>query len=121
MKIGIIFFLVLTLYSSLFGCVNSGTLEKPDNLISEEKMERILYDATIMEVMSSISEKNPVFEHILGKSYLYEKYGIDSLQLIQSENYYAKNPRIFHSIHSTVLKKMDVIKDSLDLLAKNKK
>ena len=106
---------------TVFSCVDSGKVLKPANLISENKMEQILYDATLMEVMTTFSKKNPAFESILGKSYLYKKYSIDSLQLIESENYYAKKPRIFHRIHSAVLKKMDIVKDSLDLLVKNKK
>ena len=114
-------FLELVVIITLLGCVDSGKVLKPSNLISENKMEQILYDATLMEVMSSFSKKNPAYEAILGKSYLYKKYSIDSLQLIESENYYAKNPRIFHRIHSAVLKKMDAVKDSLDLLIKNKK
>ena len=115
------FFLKLIVIITFFGCVDSGKVLKPANLISENQMEQILYDATLMEVMSTFSKKNSAFEAILGKSYLYKKYSIDSLQLIESENYYAKKPRIFHRIHSAVLKKMDKVKDSLDLLAKNKK
>ena len=121
MKFRKLFFLELIVIITLFRCVDSGKVLKPANLISENQMEQILYDATLMEVMSTFSKKSSAFETILGKSYLYKKYSIDSLQLIESENYYAKNPRIFYRIHSAVLKKMDAVKDSLDLLAKNKK
>ena len=121
MKFRKLFFLELIVIITLFRCVDSGKVLKPANLISENQMEQILYDATLMEVMSTFSKKSSAFEAILGKSYLYKKYSIDSLQLIESENYYAKNPRIFYRIHSAVLKKMDAVKDSLDLLTKNKK
>lgn len=95
-------------------CGNLGTVEKPENLIDEKRMESILYDAVIMDVMNTFSELNPDFVEILGAPYLYKKYGIDSLQLVQSEEYYTKNPRIYHRIYSRVLTKLQKDKDSID-------
>ena len=73
MKFRKLFFLELIVIIILLGCADSGKVMKPVNLISENQMEQILYDATLMEVMSSFSKKNPAFEAILGKSYLYKK------------------------------------------------
>ncbi|MGI9540818.1 MAG: DUF4296 domain-containing protein [Flavobacteriaceae bacterium] len=102
-------------------CSGTGNVKKPDNLISEKRMEAILYDAIVMDVMRTFSEKNPTFEALMGKSYLYKKYDIDSLQLVESENYYAKNPRVYFKIHSNVLKRIEFTKDSLDRIAKQEK
>jgi len=89
-------------------------VEKPENLIDETRMESILYDAVMMDVMNTFSGLNPDFVEILGAPYLYKKYGIDSLQLVQSEEYYTKNPRIYHRIYSRVLTKLQKDKDSID-------
>ncbi|MDB4266522.1 DUF4296 domain-containing protein [Flavobacteriaceae bacterium] len=115
------YFFLNLICSGLFlgSCSGTGFVEKPDNLISKNKMEAILYDAIIMDVMSTFSEKNPNFENLMGKSYLYKKYGIDSIQLVESENYYAKKPREYLKIHASVLKRFEFVKDSLDRLSKS--
>ena len=105
----------------LSSCSGTDSVEKPENLISEKKMEAILYDAIMMEVMTTFSLKNPTFEALMGKSYLYSKYKIDSLQLVESENYYAKNPRNYLKIHNNVLKRNEKEKDSFDRLGKKQK
>lgn len=97
--------------------VSCDTLEgskKPDNLIDEATMEEILYEATMMQIMDNFSQKNPDFISILGAPYLYLKHGIDSTQLVESEAYYTKNPRIYYSIYSRVLNRMQREKDSLE-------
>ena len=68
-----------------------------------------------------LTERNPEFEEIYGKPYIYIKYGIDSLQLAESDHYYAKFPRIYHKIYSNVLTRINKMKDSLDLLGKEQK
>ncbi|MDA8612016.1 DUF4296 domain-containing protein [Flavobacteriaceae bacterium] len=114
--------LVFVFCALLLGsCSGTGNVKKPVNLISEKKMEAVLYDAIVLDVMSTFSEKNPTFEALMGKSYLYKKYDIDSLQLVESENYYAKNPRVYFKIHSNVLKRIEITKDSLDRIAKQEK
>ena len=55
-----------------------------------------------------------------GVNYLYQKYGIDSIQLIQSDKYYSKNPRIYSRIYKKVLDKMQMQKDSIDRLIDTK-
>ena len=94
-------------------CSSTGAEEKPDNLIKESVMEKILYDATLMKTMMSYKPKNPDFENVLGKSYLYIKYEIDSLQLIESERYYAKFPRTYYRMYSNVLDRLNKTQDSI--------
>jgi hypothetical protein len=94
-------------------CSSTGAVEKPDNLIKKSVMEKILYDATLMKTMMSYKPKNPDFENVLGKSYLYIKYEIDSLQLIESERYYAKFPRTYYRMYSNVLDRLNKTQDSI--------
>ena len=104
----------------LFCCSNFSTNQKPNNLIDEETMEKILFEAIMMDVMNSFSEKNPDFLNLFGVNYLYQKYGIDSIQLIQSDKYYSKNPRVYFRIYKKVLDKMQIEKDSIDRLIDTK-
>ena len=116
----------LTRYCSILvflltsACGNLKTVEKPKKLIDEKTMEKILYDAVMMDVMQTFSELNPTFEEILGAPYLYKKYKIDSLQLVQSEEYYIKNPRIYYRIYSKVISQLQKSKDSIDTLFNNR-
>ena len=83
-------------------------------------MEQILYEATLLEVMNTFSDKNPKFTRTLGTPYFFIKYGIDSLQLVNSEEYYTKNPRAYQKIYTKVLIRMEKQKDSFKLLSKIK-
>ena len=42
------------------------------------------------------------------------KYGVDSLQLTQSESYYSKIPKIYLKIYNNVEKRLKKTKDSLN-------
>ena len=81
-------------------------------------MERVLYDIIVLEAMNTFKPKNPDFKSVYGKPYIYKKYGIDSLQLVQSDNYYAKFPRIYTWMYSNIQKRMGKVKDSLTELDK---
>ena len=112
------FFLSFIPIYLFLGCSEIGFRKKPKNLINEKKMEQIIYDATVMDIMSSFSKKNPNFESLMGKSYLFEKYNIDSLNLSQSESYYAKNPRLYYRMHKNVIQRINNQKDSIAILEK---
>jgi hypothetical protein len=111
-------FLSLILISMILSCSSTGAVEKPDNLIKESVLERVLYDIIVLEAMSTFKPKNQDFESVYGKPYIYKKYGIDSLQLVESDNYYAKFPRIYTRIYSNIQKRMGKVKDSLTELDK---
>jgi hypothetical protein len=114
--------LVLLSLTALFqSCSSTGSVEEPENLIDENLMENILYELSILDAMSSFTPRNPDFEKIYGKPYIFLKYKIDSLQLAESDNYYAKFPRVYHKIYSNVLARMNKTKESLDLLGKEQK
>ena len=102
-------------------CQNIELNNKPDKLIDESLMEDVLFEATLMEVMNTFSDKNPKFIKTLGTPYFFIKYGIDSLQLAKSEEYYTKNPRKYQKIYMRVLLRMEKHKDSFNLLSKTKK
>ena len=111
MKKDIILLLVLTFFSS---CLSNNSIKKPDNLINQEKMEAILYDLSIINSIRSSSYKNPNYSDISLDSYIFLKYGVDSLQLVQSESYYSKTPKIYLKIYNNVEKRLKKTKDSLN-------
>ena len=104
-----IFILLLILY-----CKDQTLAYKPKNLIDELTMENIIYEATMMDVMSTFKPKNKKFIGIIGSPYLFIKYNIDSIQLVRSNEYYTKNPKVMSKIYMKVLRRMERSKDSID-------
>ena len=104
-----IFFLLLIL-----SCKDHSLAYKPKNLIDELTMENIIYEAIMMDVMSTFKPKNKKYIGIVGSPYLFLKYNIDSLQLVKSNEYYTKNPKVMSKIYTKVLKRMQRSKDSID-------
>jgi hypothetical protein len=121
MKTHTFFILSLLAFGIFFSCVSNASIEKPQDLIEEAIMERILYDVMVLNTMSTFKPKNPEFESVFGTPYIYKKYGIDSLQLVTSDQYYAKFPRQYFRMYSNVLERMKKTKDSLSELGKLEK
>ena len=111
MKQNIIILLFLTFFCS---CLSNNSIKKPENLINQEKMEAILYDLSIINSIRPSSYKNPNYSDMLLDSYIFLKYGVDSLQLVQSESYYSKIPKIYLKIYNNVEKRLKKTKDSLN-------
>ena len=105
----LIFFIML-----VFSCQDPALIEKPENLLDELTMENIIYEAIMMDVMSTFKPKNKKFIDIMGSPYLFLKYNIDSLQLARSNEYYTKNPKVMSKIYKKVLMRMERNKDSID-------
>ena len=85
----------------------------PDNLISKEKMENIIFDIMILNSSSGFDLK--IDNNLLSDELIYKKHNIDSLQFFESELYYSKNPREHYEIYAKVkiriLKSIDSLKN----------
>ena len=91
----------------ILGC----TSDAPENLISEEKMESIIFDIMILNASYNYDLK--IDNNLLSDELIYKKYDIDSLQLYESELYYSRNPKIHFDIYSNVKKRITRSIDSL--------
>ena len=85
----------------------------PDNLISKEKMENIIFDIMILNASSGFDLK--IDNNLLSDELIYKKHNIDSLQFFESELYYSKNPREHYEIYAKVkiriLRSIDSLKN----------
>lgn len=82
MKKSILFCLLL----SIISC--QSTVEKPEKLIEKDKMIDIMYDLSLLEAIKS-QNINGGISNESANEYLYKKYKIDSIQLVQNNKYYA--------------------------------
>jgi len=104
----------------LFGCDNYNNDSVPDNLIEPKKMTNILVDMELLRSIKSTNASDDYKEKALGDLYLYKKYNIDSLQLVESKKYYSKYPKKYLAIYKSVEKRLKFMKDSLNLIMDSK-
>ncbi|MCJ1806119.1 DUF4296 domain-containing protein [Flavobacterium covae] len=96
------FFLILFSLS----CQKFNTPEKPDNLIDEATMEKILYDLALIQAIKGHDAKLLPTNQIDPKKYVYKKYHIDSLQLVNSNKYYSYDITNYKKIYDRVIEKI---------------
>ncbi|CAN1557555.1 Domain of unknown function DUF4296 [Flavobacteriaceae bacterium] len=93
-------------------------VKKPDNLINKNKMGDILYDMSLLEALK-YQNPNSLYENgINPKTYVYEKYKIDSLQFVESNAYYAADYREYKKMFDALNDRLNKEKASVDLIIK---
>lgn len=111
-----IFSLSLLFFTLLLSC-RKPAVEKPDDLISEDKIEDILYDLAILNSAKGISVKK--FEETISpETYLYEKYEIDSAQFARSVMYYAAYPETYLALQKNVEMRLTEAKEAAEAAKK---
>ena len=91
----------------IIGCSSSA----PEDLISEEKMESIIFDIMILNASSGYDLK--IDNDMISDELIFRKYDIDSAQFYNSELYYSRNPKIHFNIYSNVKKRIQKSIDSV--------
>lgn len=101
----------------LYGCGDSDTPRKPDNLISKDKMSDIIYDVFLMNAAKGINKRILENNGILPQEYVYKKYSIDSLQFVLSNNYYSYNTKTYEDIMAKVKQRIESEKTKYDSIS----
>jgi len=105
----------------LVSCQNVEVIKKPDALIPEKKMVEVLTDLSILYSAKNYNKRILEETGLPLKTYLYEKHQIDSLQLAQSTEYYAKNYTQFKKIYNQVKLNLDKMKTDLEVVQAEEK
>ena len=98
-------YLIISIF--IVGCSTNA----PENLISEEKMESIIFDIMILNASSGYDLK--IDNDMISDELIFRKYDIDSAQFYESELHYSRNPRIHFNIYSNVKRRIQKSIDSL--------
>jgi hypothetical protein len=93
-------------------------VKKPKDLIGKNQMELIMQDMMLMRSISRNYQSIIKDKNWFGDKYIYEKYSIDSLQLVESQNFYAKSPKIYLEMHKHIKFNMERLIDSIDVISK---
>ena len=120
---------VLLLVILLTSC-GEKLLEKPEDLIPKDKMINILKDLTILNSARNLSVTVLHDYKVEPTTFVFSKYGVDSLQFVTSDRYYASLPNEYEAMYEEIEKQLDEekeeiselkkIKDSLELKSKSK-
>lgn len=113
----------MTLLCFLISCQDIDRVEKPDNLIPETKMVDVLTELSLLHGARSYNRALMEEKGIDPYPYLANKFGIDSTQLVRSNEYYAQNYKQYKRIYDSVKVRLEglvVRYDSLRELEKQK-
>ena len=106
-------FLSILLCAAIVACTEE-VIKKPENLIPPEKMENILYDLALVNAAKN-TNPNILEEHnIVTMQYIYEKYGVDSVQFVDSDIYYASKPVIYQTIYKRIEARLEQEKEVME-------
>ena len=97
----------------LFSCRQGDVVDKPDNLIDEDKMVNVLYDLSVLQGMRAQSREVLEDKNIDPKEYILRKYKIDSTTFVQNHRYYASRLKQYEKIQQRVKEKVDSAKQSI--------
>ncbi|MUH34253.1 DUF4296 domain-containing protein [Zobellia amurskyensis] len=92
---------IVSLFFMFISC-NEKLLDKPENLIPKEQMVAILQDLAIVNAAKTTNVQVLRDNDIEPMDYIFEKYNIDSLQLVESDRYYASLPVEYEKIYKEV-------------------
>jgi (p)ppGpp synthase/HD superfamily hydrolase len=88
-------------------------MEEPENLIPREKMSDILYDMALLDAIDNSYPQVLSENDLKVMEFLFKKYGIDSLQFVQSDLYYASVPAAYQKIYEAVEERLTQKRDSI--------
>ncbi len=93
--------MLLVLMLLLFSCAEK-LIEKPDNVIPQDKMVLILKDMAIINAAKGTNLGKLKDNGVDPTTYVFEKYEVDSAQFVDSDRYYASLPIVYESIYKEV-------------------
>lgn len=109
-------FFVILVSLVFLGCQDVTRPQKPEDLIPMDKMVDVLVEAYLANAAQSVRNKTIVHQGIKMDSLIYTKYGIDSLQFVKSNEYYAADANVYLDIFKKVEEKLEGYEQELDSL-----
>ena len=111
------------LFLILISCDGEGkkAIKKPDNLIPKSKMTNIIYDMALLSAAKGVNRKHMEQKGVHPEKYVYVKYGIDSIQFAQSNEYYSYDLDAYEGIYNKVKERLEREKKEYTELSKAEK
>ena len=95
-------------------CLAGCKVKRPDSVLSDSKMEAILYDYHIAKVMGEDIPQNESYKRVLYIESVYKKHGISKAQFDSSMVWFARNPESLKEIYEKVNLRLKEEQEKLD-------
>lgn len=105
--------LFIVLISAILSC-SEKVIEKPANLIPKDQMVEILYDLAIFNAAKKTNTSYLSDRKLETMSFIYRKYGIDSIQFVKSDIYYASIPSEYEAMYKVVEARLEMEQSEFD-------
>lgn len=99
----------------LFSCQDIEKVERPGNLIPEQKMVEVLTDLSLLNSAKNYNRKLLEGTGLKPDEYLFVKHNIDSTQLSQSTRYYARDQNRLEAIYIKVKNNLEKLQRKLEI------
>ena len=110
---------IITLLLFLFSC-GEKVIDTPEDLIPKEKMIDMLYDLSIINAAKGTNPKVLEENSVEPTEFLFKKHGVDSLQFVKSDLYYASIPSQYKAIYEAVSNRLENDKEKIEEERKRK-
>ena len=114
-------FAYIVLALLMIGCQDIPPVEKPDNLIDEETMEEIIYEISVVNSARGYNMQLLSKYGVEPETYVFNKFGIDSLQYANSVAYYSSDIEVYKKMYQSVEQRVEKEFSHYDSLAKIEK
>ena len=107
---------LFALFMILISCQDIEKTPKPDDLIPEEKMVKVLTDISLLHGARTYNKNLLEEKGIAPYEYLWEKYRVDSTQFRRSSDYYSENYKQYQRIYDSVKRRLETMQVTYDSL-----
>ncbi|SHI45782.1 DUF4296 domain-containing protein [Flavobacterium terrae] len=106
--------LLISFIFLLGSCTVKNEIQKPEKLIEKEVMENILYDLALLQALKGYNPQELKKNSINPKSYIYQKYKIDSMQFIENNKYYSSKIEEYKLMYEHIISRIEKEKKIVD-------
>nr|WP_317631081.1 DUF4296 domain-containing protein [uncultured Flavobacterium sp.] len=94
-------------------CNQAYTAKKPDVLIPEAKFEELLLDITLLKATENFTRSEEQTNKVTNvPDFIKNKYGYDSLTVLQNNMYYSSNYKEYEKMNNRILDKLKAMKEA---------
>ncbi|MEO8235562.1 MAG: DUF4296 domain-containing protein [Flavobacterium sp.] len=108
--------LLLSILIFISACSNKNEIQKPAKPIDKAVMENILYDLALLQALKSYSPEKLTKNNIDSKTYIYQKYKIDSVQFLENNKYFASDIETYKLMFENVSNRLQKEKSQIDTI-----
>ncbi len=97
----------------VFSCAEE-VVKKPEDLIPRDTMTDLLYEMAVLNAAKSTNKAILEEQFDDPTEFLFKQYGVDSLQFVKSDMYYASQPLVYEAIYKEVEARLEKEKKAFE-------